>query len=141
MLNRVRRESAEKHQASKKPDRGAVLLLVILVAVTAIVFGAYRSLLNYPYFEWALIAYMVLTAGFLFAYVIYNRGFFHKRVTVEMLPEEWSDEKKKGFVEEGDRRRKKSRWLIIPIFAFLFTFAFDVIELFVIPFFTGLLFG
>lgn len=139
MLNQVRKNT-EKSQAPKKPDRGTVIRLIVLVAVTAAVFGIYRSLLSFPYFEWVLIAYMVLAAGFLSAYVIYNRGFFHKGVTVEMLPEEWSAEKKKEFVEEGARRRKRSRWLIIPIFAFLFTFAFDVMELFVIPFFTGLLF-
>jgi len=51
---------------------------------------------------------------------------------------EWSDEEKKEFIADGKRRQDRSRWLIIPIFAFFFTFAIDIFELFVIPFFTGL---
>ena len=141
MSKQTERKGADASQNKKQDHRSAILLAVILVVVTSLVFGLYRSLLNVPYFEWVLIGYMVLATGFLCAYAIYNRGFFYRAVTIDRLPEEWSDEKKKEFVEEGAARRRRSRWLIIPIFAFLFTFAIDVIELFVLPFFSSLLFG
>ena len=112
--------------------------MISLIAVTAVVFCIYRVLMKFPYFEVVLILYMVLATAFLLAYVIYNRGMSRKGITAEMLPEEWSEEQKKEFIADGERRMDRSRWLIIPIFAFFFTFAMDILELFVIPFFTDL---
>ena len=61
-----------------------------------------------------------------------------RMTTEEMLPAEWSEEQKTEFIEDGKRRLKKSRWMIVPIFAFLITFGVDALELFVFPFFRGL---
>ena len=36
--------------------------------------------------------------------------------------------------EKGKRRMKRSSWMLILIMAFLFTFAFDMLELWVLPF-------
>ena len=120
----------------KKPDTKVVITLILLVLVTIAVFLFYRVMMNFPHFEIVLIAYMVLSVAFVVAYLIYNRGMTRRGVTPEMLPEDWSDEQKIEFIEDGIRRQKKSRWMIFPIFALLFTFAIDAMELFVIPFFT-----
>lgn len=122
----------------KKPDRRAVGLLLVLAAVTVVVLTVYRLLMKQPYFRIVMIAYMILATGFALAYVIYNRGFSRKGVTEEMLPAEWSEEQKTEFIEDGKRRLKQSRWMIVPIFAFLITFGVDALELFVFPFFRGL---
>ena len=113
-------------------------LLLALVAVTVVVLTVYRLLMKQPYFRVVMIAYMILATAFVLAYVIYNRGFSRKGVTEEMLPAEWSEEQKTEFIEDGKRRLKKSRWMIVPIFAFLITFGVDALELFVFPFFRGL---
>ena len=55
-----------------------------------------------------LIVYMVAFAGFLVTYIAYNRGFVNKDVTVDMLPDDWSEEKKQEFVEGNRRRAEKS---------------------------------
>ncbi|MBQ2999761.1 MAG: hypothetical protein IJD64_04800 [Clostridia bacterium] len=119
----------------KKPYTKAVVTLILLILVTLAVFLFYRLMMNFPHFEIVLIAYMVLSVAFVVAYLIYNRGMTRRGVTPEMLPDDWSEEQKTEFIEDGIRRQKKSRWMILPIFAFLFTFAIDAMELFVIPFF------
>lgn len=122
----------------QKPSPDAVKRLVLLILVTLAVLLFYRVMMNFYYFEIVMISYMVLSVGFVLAYVIYNRGFSRRGITREMLPEDWSEEQKSEFIEDGENRKKKSRWLLIPIFAFVFTFAIDAIELFVLPFFVGL---
>lgn len=108
----------------KKPN---IKLLLLLVLNTAVVFGFYRFMLNYPHFEIVLIAYMVLLTGFALGYVIYNRGFSRSGITVDMLPDSMSAEEKVEFVEDAQIRRKRSKWMITCIFPFVFTFGFDAL--------------
>ena len=105
-------------------------LLLIVALNTVIIFGFYRLMLNFLYFEFVMGAYLVLTAGFVFAYVIYNRGFARRNLTREMLPEEWSEEQKVAYVADGERRMQKSKWMLTIIFARILTFPFDFIELY-----------
>ena len=72
-------------------------------------------------------------------YVVYNRGMSRKGVTKDMLPDDWDDEEKDRFIEDGKKRLEKSKWMLIFIFAFVVVFAFDAMELFVFPMFEGLL--
>ena len=62
------------------------------------------------------------------------RGFSRRGVTPEMLPEEWSEEQKEAWIEDGKERMRRSKWMIVPIFALVFTFGVDLIELFFLPF-------
>lgn len=127
-------EKNKPTQEQKKLIKEAVVLLVSLVLVSAAVCATYRFLLGKLYFELVLYSYLAIETLAIVAYVVYNRGFSRKGVTYDMLPIEWSDEKKKEFIEDGKRRLRKSRWLLVIIVAFLFTFALDVIELVVFPF-------
>ena len=141
--NRKERKAAEAAIAEQKRERKRaatrknLVTFAELLAVTATVFVVYRVLMNYRFFNIVLIIYMVLaTAGTLF-YVIYNRDMSRKGVTADMLPDDWSDEKKREFVEDGEMRLKKTRHLLMLLFAFYFTFVVDIIELVEIPMFSG----
>lgn len=138
MSKKSKKTQKNVNATPKKVDPKAFATLGLLVLVTLAVFLFYRVMMEYPIFEIVMIAYMVLSVAFVVAYLIYNRGMTRRGVTVDMLPDDWSEEEKQAFVEDGIRRQKKSKWMIIPIFAFLFTFAVDAVELFVIPFFSDM---
>ena len=130
--------SNKELKPTKKPSKQGILMLVMLIVATVVVLTFYRVMMNFSHFEIVLIAYMVITLGLVVAYVIYNRGFSRRGLTAEMLPDEWSEERKNALIEDGKRRQHRSRWMIIPIFAFIFTFGVDMVELFMIPFIRNL---
>lgn len=124
----------DKSEGTKKRlSHSDLAMLISLVVLSVIAFCVYRLLLNYYYFEIVMIAYMVIEAVFVFAYVIYNRGFSRRGVTRDMLPAEWSEEKKDSFIESGERRLKRSKWMLVVILAFLFVFMMEIIELWFVP--------
>ena len=132
---RPERKKAERKPVDKRKIYGNILRLLCLVAATMAVFFSYRLLfeLFMEYSLYILIAYTGVATVLIFWYLIYNRGFSRKGVTPEMLPPEWSDEEKTEFIEDGERRLRKSRPLLIACFAFAFTFLVDVFELTVLP--------
>ncbi len=75
--------------------------------------------------------YMLGLAVFVIVYVVYNYAFSRKNVTPEMLPDDWSAEKKSAYIQKGQDRAKKSRWMIFVIFPLIVTFIADLIYLFV----------
>lgn len=105
-------------------------LALIIVINTIIIFGFYRLMLNFFYFEIVMGVYLVITAVFVFAYFIYNRGMTRRHITLEMLPEEWSDEQKVAYIASGEERLRKSKWMLTVIFPLILTFMFDFIELY-----------
>lgn len=113
------------------------LLLIVLVN-TILFFGFYRLAMRFYYFEVVMGAYMVLTAGFIFAYFIYNRGMSRKGLTPEMLSDTMTEEEKLAYIEDGERRLKKSKWMLTIIFPLVLTFLFDAIELFLGDYFIAL---
>ena len=122
----------------KKVTLSNLARLGALVLVTAVVFVSYRLLVSTRFAQITLIAYMTVAAAAILTYVIYNRGFSRKGVTEDMLPDSMTSEQKAEFIADGEQRLKKSRPLLIVIFAFAFTFIADVIELIAIPFLGGL---
>ena len=136
---RKKQQNTEVNSADKQIAKANTLRLAVTVTVTLAVFLVYRLLMNTPYFHIVFIAYLVLATAAILGYVIYNRGFSRKGLTAEMLSPEWSEDKKRDFIEDGERRLKKSRPLLIVIIAFAFTFAIDIIELYTIPLITELL--
>ena len=119
-------------------NRATALRLVSLIVVTMTVFSVYRFFLGRLYFEITLAIYLTVATALILTYVIYNRGLSRRRLSEDMLPKTWSDEEKRVFLADGERRLRASRWMLIPIFAFLFTFAFDMLELYVLPVIRGL---
>ncbi len=105
--------------------------LALIVAVnTVIIFGFYRLMLNFYYFEIVMGIYLALTAGIVFAYFIYNRGMTRRNLTPDMLPDDWTEEQKAAYIGDGADRLRKSRWMLTIIFPLVLTFLFDCIELF-----------
>ncbi len=112
----------------KKPN---VKLVIATALSAAAVFGFYRYMLNTRYFVSVLVLYMALLAVLSVSYVVYNRGFSLNGITADMLPDSMTAEEKKSFVSEVSERRKKSRWLLVLIFSFIFTFAIDALSWFI----------
>ena len=140
MAKRRKKRNAPAEQTEKKPlNKTALILLLALVGATVVSLVVYRFLMTGPYFRIALIVYMILGAASAIGYVAYNRGFVRRGVTPDMLPSDWSDEQKREYTEDGARRLKRSRWLLIVAFALFATLAFDIIELYALPIFKNML--
>ena len=122
----------ENHKDIAEKRRGLGKMLALLLAIT-LIFGFYRVMLNYRFFTVIFWIYLGALPILILAYFIYNKGLSAKGVTEDMLPDEWSDEEKKKFIEDGKQRLRKSSWMLIGIIGLLFTFSFDLIELFVLP--------
>ena len=102
-------EVAKEKRALNKRDLGKLLLLVLVVAV---IFGFYRVSLSFSFFKVVLWVYLAALPIFILAYYIYNKGMSIKGVTEDMLPDEWSDEEKRKFIEDGKQRLRKSSDLV-----------------------------
>jgi len=74
--------------------------------------------------------YFALTLGFSIAYIVYNRGFSRKNLTLDMLPDTMSDAEKQAFIDDGNERLDKSKWMITIIFPLIMTFMIDIVVLF-----------
>ena len=118
--------------------RETILKLITLITIVGGVFGIYRIAIYFE-IELALWLYLIAFTSFIVAYIIYNRAMTRRGVTVDMLPDEWSYEEKVEFIEDGKQRLKKSSWMLMFIIAFIFTFAFDLLELYALPFLEELL--
>lgn len=79
------------------------------------------------------IIYGLVTAGFVFSYLIYNRGLSRLRVTPDMCPPEWPEDKKLEFVADGKRRLEKSKWMLTVIIPLIAIYGYEVVDQFVIP--------
>ncbi|MBQ8005324.1 MAG: hypothetical protein IJ303_03325 [Clostridia bacterium] len=132
MKNKNKKRSTEQAvsvpAASKKPN---IKMLIILVFNTALIFGFYRFMLNYPHFEIVLITYMAILAVLAIWYIVYNRAFVYNGVTVDMLSDSMTNEEKIAFVEEVQMRKRRSKWMLMFILPFIFTFGVDALSWFI----------
>ena len=124
--NRPDRESKPLTPEAKKQFW---TILVMSFALLAIYYGfpAIDPELTIP----VMIVYMVAFAALLVAYLAYNRCFVNKDVTVDMLPDDWSEEKKAEFVAANRRRAEKSRWMLVLIIPLVIVFMAEALYLFV----------
>ena len=88
-----------------------------------------------------MVAYAAVGAGFVFAYVIYNRAFTRDGITPEMLPDTMSEQQKADFIQSGIDRKRKSKWMIVVFLALLCPLAIDFLILTAIPTLRGPIFG
>ena len=79
------------------------------------------------------IIYGLVTAGFVFSYLIYNHGLSRLRVTPDMCPPEWPEDKKLEFVADGKRRLERSKWMLTVIIPLIAIYGYEVVDQFVIP--------
>lgn len=116
----------------------AALIVGNTVILTFIYFGSMG--INQPVLSAIVtVGYWLAFAGFLIAYIIYNRGFTRKDVTADMLPDTWSEERKKAFIVDSQNRNKKSKWMLSVIIPIMVPIALDAIVLFTWPIIQNLL--
>ena len=110
----------------------AALILINTVLLTIIYFGSQN--IGQPILSIIVTAaYWLILAVFALVYIIYNRAFSRKGITVEMLPDTWSYEKKCEYVEDAKRRFERSKWMLSVIIPFMVTVMLDAIYLFTWP--------
>ena len=110
----------------------AVLLGSGLLSCVLFFLGAYSSHYKFTYILW-----FVLLSGFVIAYVIINRGFTERGLTVEMLPDTMTEEEKRAYVEKSSRREQKTKWMLVVIAALSLPLMIDLFRLFVWDRFVG----
>lgn len=102
--------------------------LLILSASLIVIFSVYQIAI-YFYAEWILHAYCIAAGILAVVYIAFNRGM----LTVpdrEMLPGDWSEEKKDSFIAEQAVRRKKSSVLLYILIPIILTVVFDMIYIY-----------
>ena len=132
---KIIRPESEAEAAKKRKDeafkKNKKYILPLLLN-TALSYGVYALLANTEFCIITLWVYFVLLLGFASAYIIYNRAFSRRGVTVEMLPDSMSDDEKREFIADGERRLQKSKWMILIIFPLVMTFIIDTMLIFMV---------
>lgn len=102
--------------------------LIVTLLNTVAIYGLYVILITAMPQHSVVTAsvYMIALAALSFGYVFYNRGFSRKNVTIEMLPLEWTEEEKRDFIEDGERRLKRSKWCLTLLIPLIFTFFMEL---------------
>ena len=113
---------------------------VLLLAFNTVLFYMiYRVALYYAemsdetFFSALVMAvYAAVLLGFVLGYLIYNRFLYRKGVTVEQLPDTMTDEEKQAFIDDGNRRLEKSKWMMVVILPLVIVFLIDAVQLFLL---------
>ncbi len=132
MANRSKRNKTPlpKKELSPKTRQLAISLAINSILLLCVYYGAMS--LNIPLLSIIVTwGYMLIFGGFLVAYIAYNRAFTRKEMTAEMLPDDWSHEKKLEYINDGKIRMEKSRWMLSVIIPFLVVFMAEALYLFV----------
>ena len=129
--------SPQNNRPERKPvtpeAKRRVFQLVINSLLLAVVYFSAMGLEQPIIATIVTFAYWIAFAVFLIAYIVYNRAFSRKGVTVEMLPDTMTREEKEEFVADAERRLEKSKWMLAAIIPLLITIALDAIYLFTWP--------
>lgn len=129
--------ASERKPVTPEAKRRAYMLVINSILLMVVYFGATSI---HPIISTVVvIAYWVAFAGFLLAYIIYNRAFSRKNVTLEMLPDTMTAKEKEEYIADGKRRLEKSNWMLSVIIPLLVTIALDAIYLFTWPMVQSLL--
>ncbi len=101
-----------------------------VVGLTLALLFIYYGCVGLGFAKPIMIIYFVAFAAIILTYLGYNRAFINKDVTVDMLPDDWSPEKKQAFVEGNRVRAEKSRWMVVLIIPFVIVFMCEALYLF-----------
>ncbi len=129
--NLPRLPESPKKPASPDATKKAVVVAVMSIFLLVLYYGTMSAFPSELITMAVMGAYMVVFAVLLVSYIAYNRGFVNKDVTEDMLPDEWSQEKKTEFVAANKRRAEKSRWMLVFIIPFVVVFMAEALYLFV----------
>jgi len=115
-----------------------IKLVVTLASLIIIFLSVFRLLKTFDLYIPAIILYSAITLGVAFYYIIYNRGNISGKVTPDMLPLDWSADKKQAFIDDLAERRKKSKWALLILIPMIIVFGFEILELYFFPMFGDL---
>ena len=132
-MKKRKEEKSVTVKENKDKLYSTVKKLLLLILVAGAVFAFYRLMLLTPIFPFVLGAYIVALVVLIFVYILYNRGMSRSKLTEDMLPDEWSYDMKREYIEDGKRRLKKTEWMLMVILGLMLTFAFEFLELKIIP--------
>ena len=108
------------------PWKWAILLLVNTVCL----FGFYCYFVMARNINWIFWLYYGALAAVALGYILYNRGFSRRGLTLSDLPSDWPHEKKESFLRDRDERLARSKWMLTLLVPLCITVMFDVIYLF-----------
>lgn len=126
MPKNIRQNNAPKKPVSEEAKRNMIIILCLTVALAVIYYGC----MTFEFGIYVMWAYMIIFAVLLISFIAYNRAFVNKNVTIDMLPPDWSEEKKAEFIRKNAEREKRSRWMLLLIIPFAFVFIIEVLYLF-----------
>ena len=137
-LNKFQKNSGDRKPVSPEAKRQVYMLVINSILLIVVYFGAMG--IEQPIISTVVtVAYWVIFAAFLVAYIVYNRAFTRKNITVDMLPDTMTYDEKEEYVADGKRRLEKSKWMLSVIIPLLVTIALDAIYLFTWPIVQSLL--
>ena len=103
------------------------LLLLSIVAIAIFRTAKEISLASYIA---VIIIYSAVTLAVSLRYIYLNRGLVGTAVTYDLLPNEWSEEEKKAFMDDFYARKAKSKKLLIILIPMIATFFFEIIDIY-----------
>ncbi len=122
----------ELRDISPETRKNAAILVSNTLILTSIYFAS--TAIEQPILSIIVTScFWIFGAGFIIAYVIYNRAFTRRGVSAEMLPDSWSDEKKAEFISDGQERLNKSKWMFYIMIPLIIPILLDAIVLFTWP--------
>ncbi len=122
----------EKVRAAKTTLTRFLLIIVNTVFFYTVYYFLANGKAGYVLSQVVMWTYLAALIGFFSAYIIYNKGFTMVDRSADSFPEDWSYEKMCAVTEEGKRRKEKSKWMLYIIVPLMFTFMFDMIDLFIL---------
>ena len=124
------RQANAKKSVSPAAKKRAIFISLLSFINLIIYFGVVPTLPPMAQFG-VHIAYMAIFGASLVVYIVYNRAFSRKNITIEMLPDVWTAEQKAAYILDGEERLRKSKWLMYIIIPFLGPIGVDAMILFV----------
>mgnify|MGYP001066048895 CR=1 FL=1 len=121
---------SEPPRAPKNRRRVVLTIFELLLSVT-VVFSVYQVFVVRFDFLPLFWVYYALTFSLALFYILYNRGLAFRKITRDMLSPNMSESEKDAFLRDVSERKRKSRVVLILLFGFIFTFAFDFVDLFI----------
>ena len=105
--------------------------LLILSLLATVIFRTAKEFSLSAYVA-VIAVYSVLTLAAAIWYISLNRGLINYRLTADMLPKEWSDEKKKAFMADHAVRKEESKKALIILVPMIAAFFVEVIDIYFI---------
>lgn len=139
-----KKDPARQERTTSRETQNRAIATIVLTAVLLVFWFGSISLAerrgNETLLYGVMIVYFAAFAALLIAYLVYNRGFVNRDVTVDMLPADWTAERKQAFLDDNRRRADRSRWMMVLIIPFVVVFMVEALYLFVWDgFFAGLI--